>query len=490
MSMWLMMASVVLPASLVSAQTFSSFTTLSPNAGCKTLGLLCGTSASGCLYQENCTTTGFKISSLFYFDSTKVFTWNPPTCVSYGSDGSFFAIKSPDSIYSDTAPTYTWTLNDGNAVAVSIGSISYGGSGTLWAIALNSGKVLYQATSTLGATTAWQEIVSGGVLAASVGADGTLGYIDSSCMVYLCQLLSVSPYGCADTPVAGPVGTCAIGLDIYDANNLLAWSSEGELYFLVNGWHPGNPNAASWEYISAPQFIISTALVSGPTAVLNVPSLGKGIVGYQGTDSVWRSATYPFQCGPGKYGDYASCTVCPAGSYSNVNGATSSSACSSCGAGTYSLAGATMCSICPSGTWSASTGVSVCTDCGGGTYSAATGATSSATCSTCGTGSYSLSGASVCSSCPAGTWSASMGVSACTDCVAGTFSTAVGATSSSVCTCCSGGSFSGSAGQSSCTHCSCGYGCRETPCGGKCTTNENDCLGPGGECCEDPACPP
>lgn len=383
MCAYVMVVAVCLSACGVWGQTFSSFSTMAPPAGCTILGIAGGTPQSSFLYQQNCTSTGFKVSSLFYFDSTNVFTWSPPAALSWGSDGSIMAIKAPNNIYSDTLPTVTWTLDSGNAVAVSIGSSSYGGSGTLWAVVVNSGKVLYQATSALGASTSWLQIATG-VYAASVGDDGTLGYIDSTHMIYMCQLRSVSPFGCVSAPVALGLSTSAIGLDIYDASNILSWGSNGNLYFLVNGWHPGNPNTASWEYISAPQFIISSALVSGPAGVLNVPVLGKAIVGYQGTDGVWRSATYAFNCGPGTYGDWSSgCTKCPAGTYSNVIGATTSATCSACSAGTYSSsAGVTVCAACAAGQYGPSTGLTSCPCCNSGGYTSSPGQTTCLDCST------------------------------------------------------------------------------------------------------------
>ena len=60
------------------------------------------------------------------------------------------------------------------------------------------------------------------------------------------------------------------------------------------------------------------------------------------------------------------------------------------------------------------TNSSICTPCAAGTYSTATGATSSSTCLACSPGSYSLAGSSSCSfQCQAGTYSAggSSGVS-------------------------------------------------------------------------------
>ena len=69
---------------------------------------------------------------------------------------------------------------------------------------------------------------------------------------------------------------------------------------------------------------------------------------------------------------------CPAGQFLPSGKST----CSPCVEGTFSAEGAGSCTSCGSGTYSAG-GATECTQCESGTYSAATGATSSATCTPC-----------------------------------------------------------------------------------------------------------
>ena len=95
----------------------------------------------------------------------------------------------------------------------------------------------------------------------------------------------------------------------------------------------------------------------------------------------------------------SSCTSCPTGTYSEVNGATGS--CNLCPAGTsstdYGSSSSASCKTCPAGTYS-NEGATACTPCPAGSYSLE-GAN---TCDICQAGTYSLEGASSCSACPAG----------------------------------------------------------------------------------------
>jgi hypothetical protein len=160
-------------------------------------------------------------------------------------------------------------------------------------------------------------------------------------------------------------------------------------------------------------------------------------------------------CGVGTYsaGTAGSCTSCGAGKYTTGTGSTSASACLSvpvggtlnssgtgftCAAG-YSQ-GATSCTLCGAGTYSAA-GATSCSACGSGTYSAAgasncsplpTGATasSSGTGFTCGAG-YSQ-GTTACTICGVGTYSAA-GATTCTSCGAGKYTTTTGSSNVSAC---------------------------------------------------------
>jgi len=139
--------------------------------------------------------------------------------------------------------------------------------------------------------------------------------------------------------------------------------------------------------------------------------------------------------------------------------------CSICAAGTYSnLARSTTCTMCPSGSTSPIGSTSItsctckpdfvqvsttplvcealacpagktgpdgsCTQCIGGKYKAVSG---SSPCDECLAGTYATAGSSVCLSCSAGTYSAMQGSFACSLCPSGKYSAATGATTSTTC---------------------------------------------------------
>jgi len=113
------------------------------------------------------------------------------------------------------------------------------------------------------------------------------------------------------------------------------------------------------------------------------------------------------------------CTQCPSGKQSLNN------QCVDADAGFYSSFGVEM--ACPAGTYSAP-GATVCTLCPTGTSSAVIGATNSSTCTLCASGTYS----------------ASRGESSCTPCAKGTFSTSTGRTTRCTTQCrtsCPGGQY-------------------------------------------------
>ena len=134
----------------------------------------------------------------------------------------------------------------------------------------------------------------------------------------------------------------------------------------------------------------------------------------------------------------SSSTICQAGSYA-------SSACV--------VSQNVICTTCPTGTYSVSAGLSVCTPCPAGTYSVTTGASSSGVCLSCAAGSYGLSGASACTPCAAGTYGLSAGLSVCTPCSAGKYSASTSASVSSVCLSCTTGTFNAATGGSSAAAC-------------------------------------
>ena len=122
-------------------------------------------------------------------------------------------------------------------------------------------------------------------------------------------------------------------------------------------------------------------------------------------------------------------TMCAAGFYSSAIGATSSSACGACAAGTFSTAsGASACQACAAGAYSTAVGsaAAACPGglCGAGLYSTTLAASSSASCLACAAGSYS-SAAGLGGACPS-------------LCGAGLYSTTTAATSSATCLACAG----------------------------------------------------
>ena len=131
-------------------------------------------------------------------------------------------------------------------------------------------------------------------------------------------------------------------------------------------------------------------------------------------------------CSPGSFGadhlpaevDSTPCALCAAGYYQSEYGQGSCN--DICGAGYYSLAGASVCESCPAGTHSTTVGATsetFCEPCPAGTMSGP----HAQSCSDCFYGTYSdASGSSVCESCGAGRWSG-MVASECVDCVPGKY---------------------------------------------------------------------
>jgi len=195
------------------------------------------------------------------------------------------------------------------------------------------------------------------------------------------------------------------------------------------------------------------------------------------TVSAPGSSSCAFACGAGSYATGpGTCTNCDAGKYSSTVGATSIATCLTCGAGTKSSAGSSSCTTCDSGQYSAA-GSSSCTNCGPGKASSA----GSGSCITCDAGQYSpgVSGSDLCGMCPAGTYSL-VGSGSCTDCVAGKYSSNQGSGSCSTClagqfsnvkstscSTCGAGTYS-AAGSGSCTNCLAGQ--YSAAGGGSCST--------------------
>ena len=128
--------------------------------------------------------------------------------------------------------------------------------------------------------------------------------------------------------------------------------------------------------------IFARALTAAEVIALSQPRLASFLAQFPNTASSPAFATasttsYTFSCVSGYAGPPASLTRRSSdGSWAWLNGVTPS--CTICGAGTYSAAGATACTLCPTGitTTGLSTGgvsVASCTTCAPGFYGAVTG---------------------------------------------------------------------------------------------------------------------
>ena len=140
------------------------------------------------------------------------------------------------------------------------------------------------------------------------------------------------------------------------------------------------------------------------------------------------------------------CEACPANQLTSSTGSTSSSKCERCPPGSVfsnSFYGF-VCAKCPPNTyWNAET--LKCSNCGAGTEFTGTGATSSSSCTrcpagsasflgkdgvsctTCDAGSFAVAGQRTCQYCPRGTFGDKTGASACTPCPANTYGQGSGA---------------------------------------------------------------
>jgi hypothetical protein len=147
-----------------------------------------------------------------------------------------------------------------------------------------------------------------------------------------------------------------------------------------------------------------------------------------------------------------------------------------CETGTYWV-NASLCQICPIGTYSSTSGASACRQCVTGSYALTSGLSA---CTSCAVGTYmSREGSTNCTACAAGTFADQEMASVCSDCPAGTYSSVK---SASMCTSCSGNTYTPIIGALNCTQCPLcskrGYymtGCSGTSSGGcdKCTNTIN-----------------
>ena len=165
-------------------------------------------------------------------------------------------------------------------------------------------------------------------------------------------------------------------------------------------------------------------------------------------------------CGAGTYSTGALCIACSAGTFSTALGATLASTCATCSAGTYSTGSGLSagCLLCGAGTYSTglgSTVASACLACSAGMYSSASGATIASTCASCLAGTFtSITGQTVCGGCAAGTFASGTGLSVCSSCLAGSISGG----GTSTCSLCTQAKYVATAGASTCLSTTCAAG--------------------------------
>ena len=180
---------------------------------------------------------------------------------------------------------------------------------------------------------------------------------------------------------------------------------------------------------------------------------------FSSTDSssciVCPAGTYVFNmsscefCTSGRYAPTAvndDCISCPAGLHTKV--LLGASTCTACDAGTYSAALAVNCTLCNVGR-SSLTQAPNCTKCIPGFHAAFEGSSS---CSACAGGSSTgeIYGASACFSCPEGTFQAETGQAACRVCSTGSYADSTGTLS---CTACAAGYYVNKTGSKECDVC-------------------------------------
>ncbi|MAU13971.1 MAG: hypothetical protein CMH46_00340 [Muricauda sp.] len=220
-----------------------------------------------------------------------------------------------------------------------------------------------------------------------------------------------------------------------------------------------------------------TACEAGKTSSLGASSCTECDEGYFSSDATGNLCQPCPQGKYQENAQSSSCIQCELGRKEVVGtGATSENdACPVCGAGKYQdQNGITTCKNCPGGRYLSDDQVAElhdeeddCTRCAAGKKSSASGATSSSTCTACAAGSISAAGATACSDCGAGKF-ADNAIS-CTGCDAGKYQDENRKTG---CKGCNRGEFQNLGGQSSCNNCAAGKEsnsdykeCSYCPCG-------------------------
>ena len=173
-----------------------------------------------------------------------------------------------------------------------------------------------------------------------------------------------------------------------------------------------------------------------------------------GAYSTVSGANIANNCSMCAFGTYSSglgmvtCLTCNSGTYSTGTGMSSSSTCLYCDPGTFSMPSAvSSCIACAAGSYTINPGTTTCSLCNAFAYSTGVGISNSSACISCGPGFFvtnSNSGASssaICRQCFTGTYSTSIIASYCPACRGGSYSSGLGMTSSSACTLCTAGTY-------------------------------------------------
>ena len=187
--------------------------------------------------------------------------------------------------------------------------------------------------------------------------------------------------------------------------------------------------------------------------------------GYYGKSTKETKATCTGSCPRGHYCDEGTVTPepCPLGTHAPTEGASSRTACIQCAPGSFGAStgnGNATCTPCPAGSFTENLGQSSCSPCPPGGYCPSAGAASRTTWVPCPSGRYSpdpgLSAESQCVACPDGTYNPSSGGTdegACVPCVRGSWC------AGGQMEFCSAGTYADETGRSSCSSCVKGHWC-------------------------------
>jgi hypothetical protein len=192
---------------------------------------------------------------------------------------------------------------------------------------------------------------------------------------------------------------------------------------------------------TAPDSVLQTG-----SNIIAIRGHDEGVVNFLDVQVTYEVAPNAELCQPGTFSVSGSepCIPAPAGSYVDTTGATEATLCP---AGTFSAtSGAIACTPAPHGSYVDSPGAVAATPCAAGSFQDQPGQTS---CVLAQPGSYvATTGAAAAILCPAGTFSATLGAIACTPAAAGSYVATIGAIAA---TPCPAGTFSATSGAIACT---------------------------------------